>query len=136
MATPNYDAMSLAELGRRLIDTSSELVTQQIALAKQELREDIRLNIRAIIFFAVGGVLLLFAIICLLVALVHATSLLLGGRIWLAGLIWFVIFAAVGGAVIYFLGKRNLRVPPLKQSRTLVQEELEWARQRLTPPAR
>ena len=136
MAIPNYDAMSLAELGRRLIDTSSELVSGQIALAKQELREDIRLNIRAIIFFAVGGVLLLFAIICLLVALVHATSLLLGDRIWLAGLIWFVIFAAVGGAVIYFLGKRNLRVPPLKQSRTLVQEELEWARQRLTPPAR
>ncbi|MBX5492247.1 MAG: phage holin family protein [Chloroflexi bacterium] len=135
MATPNYDAMSLAELGRRLIDNVSELVEKQIALAKQELREDIRSNIRAIVLFVAGGMLLLFATVCLLIALIDATMLLFRWRLWGAALLWFVIFAVIG-AICLLLGRQRLRVPPLQRSRAIVQEEMEWARQRLTPPAR
>ena len=135
MATPNYEALSLSELGRRLVDNVSALVEKQIALAKQELREDIRSNLRAIILFVAGGLLLLFAAMCLLVALIDATMLLLRWPLWGAALLWGVLFAIVGAACL-LLGRQRLRVPPLQRSRAIVREELEWARQRLTPPER
>ena len=141
MATSDYEQMSLAELGRRLIDTTSELVERQVALAKQELREDLRSALRGGVLIGAGGVLLLFAVVCLLIALVSGTQQLLawalwsGWALWLAGLLWFLIFAALGAGCL-LLGRQRIPIPPLRQTRTLVQEELDWAKQRLTPPAR
>jgi uncharacterized membrane protein YqjE len=135
VATPNYEAMSLSELGRRLVDNVSALVEKQVALAKQELREDIRSNLRAIVLFVAGGLLLLFAAVCLLVALIHATTLVVPWPLWGAALLWCGLFALVGAGCLW-LGRQRLRVPPLQRSRAIVREEMEWARQRLTPPAR
>jgi len=130
----DYDQLSLGELARRLADTTSELVHKQIELAKQEAREDLRQNVRAAIFLAVGVVLLLFAVICLLGALVAGTSALTRWPLWLCALLWFVIFA-VAGVVLLLVGKQRLELRPLGRTRAEVKENVEWVKQRLTPPA-
>jgi uncharacterized membrane protein YqjE len=133
----DYDQLSVAELGRRLADTTSELVHKEIELAKQEAREDVRQNIRAAIILAVGAVLLLFAVVCLLIALVTGTTAISGERIPLpvSALIWVLIFA-VAGAVILFVGKQRLQLRPLGRTRAELKETVEWVKQRLTPPER
>ncbi len=139
MAT-DYDELSIPDLAHRLKDTVRLLVQKQVELAKQEAREDLRITVRGIILLAVGAALLLFAVVCLLIALTAATALLLanvvgGNPLWLAGLIWLIIFAA-GGAICLLLGKRRIRTRPLSLTRATLQEDVEWARQRLTPPER
>ncbi len=138
MAVTDYDQLSLGELGRRLTDTVTELVHKQIELAKQEVREDLRQNVRAGIWLGVGGVLLLFAVICLLIGLTALTGMLLGapvgGHAAGAG-IWLAIFA-IAGVVCLLIGKRRLQTQPLGRTRTEAKESVEWAKQRLTPPAK
>jgi uncharacterized membrane protein YqjE len=130
----DYDQLSINDLGRRLVDTTSDLVHKQIELAKQEAREDLRQNVRAGILLGIGAVLLLFAVICLLIALTAATALLLGNRLWLGALIWLLIFAVAGAAFLFF-GKQRLQLRPLGRARAEAKENVEWVRQRLTPPA-
>ena len=134
MSITDYDQLSIGELARRLADTTSQLVHKQIELAKQEAREDVRKNIRAAMMLGLGAVLLLFAIVCLLGALVAGTSALTGWPLWVCALLWFVIFAA-SGAVVLFIGKQRLQLRPLGHTRAEVKENVEWVKQRLTPPA-
>jgi uncharacterized membrane protein YqjE len=136
VSVTDYDQLSVTDLGRRLADTTSELVHKQIELAKQEAREDLRQNIRAAILLGIGAVLLLFAVVCLLVALIAGTTAVSGDRIalWGSALIWLLIFA-IAGAVLLFVGKRRLQLRPLGRTRAELKENVEWVRQRLTPPA-
>lgn len=134
MSVTDYDQLSIGELGRRLSDTTSDLVHKQIELAKQEAREDLRQNIRAAILLAVGAVLLLFAVVCLLVALIAGTSFVTGWHLAICALIWVLIFA-VAGAVVLLVGKQRLQLRPLGRTRAEVKENVEWVKQRLTPPA-
>jgi uncharacterized membrane protein YqjE len=130
----DYDQLSIPDLARRLADTTSDLVHKQIELAKQEAREDLRQNVRAGIILGVGAVLLLFAVICLLNALVAGTSALFGWPLFVSALIWFAIFAASGAGAV-FVGKQRLQLRPLGRTRAEVKENVEWVKQRLTPPA-
>lgn len=136
MSITDYDQLTIPDLARRLADTTSELVHKQIELAKQEAREDLRQNVRAAIILGVGAVLLLFAVICLLVALIAVTAALSGDRLplWGSALIWVLIFAASGAGAL-FVGKRRLELRPLGRTRAEVKENVEWVKQRLTPPA-
>jgi len=136
----DYDELSIPDLARRLAETGRLLVQKQIELAKQEAREDFQSTVRGVIFLAAGLVLLLFAVVCLLIALTAATALLLalftgGNPLWLAGIIWLVLFA-LGGGLCLWLGKQRVRTRPLSLTRASLEEDLEWARQRLTPPER
>ena len=139
MAT-DYDELSFPDLAHRLKDTVRLLVQKQVELAKQEAREDLRITVRGVILLAAGAALLLFAVVCLLIALTAATALLLasligGNPLWLAGVIWLVVFATAG-AICLLLGKQRIRTRPLNLTRATLQENVEWARQRLTPPER
>lgn len=133
MSITDYDQLSVGEIARRLADTTSELVHKEMELAKQEAREDLRQNVRAAIILGVGAVLLLFAVICLLGALVAGTSALLGWPLWVSALVWFAIFAIVG-AVGLIVGKQRLQLRPLGRTRAEMKETVEWVKQRLTPP--
>ena len=136
----DYDELSIPELARRLAETTRLLVQKQVELAKQEARADLQITVRGIIFLVVGAALLLFAVVCLLIALTAATALLLaslfgGNPLWLAGIIWLVLFAAAGGICLW-LGKQRIRTRPLSLTRAALQENVEWAKHRLTPPER
>jgi hypothetical protein len=142
VAVSDYDQLSAVELARQLGNTASQLVQKQIELAKQEAREDLRQTIRGIVIIVAGAVLLLFAVICLLIGLTSATGQLLslalrgaplGWLIALGALIWLIVFAAIG-AVCLILGKRRIQTNPLSRTRASLLEDLEWVKQRLTPP--
>jgi uncharacterized membrane protein YqjE len=138
VAVTDYDQLSLGELGRRLTETVTELVQKEIQLGKQELREDIRQNIRAIIWLAIGGVLLLFAVICLLISITALTGMVLGAPVGghaAGAAIWLVLFA-IAGVICLLVGKRQLNLHPLGTTRSELKETVEWAKLRLTPPAK
>ena len=136
MAATDYDQMSIGDLGRRLASTASALVDAQILLAKQEAREEVREGIRIGIWLGAGAGLLLFAVICLLIALTTGTAQALGWPIWVMAIIWLVIFAAAGVACLLVGRKRIQAMQPLGRTRTTLKEDLEWARQRLKPQER
>ena len=133
MSITDYNQLSVPDLARRLADTTSELVHKEIELAKQEAREDVRQNIRAGVILGVGAVLLLFAVICLLGAIVAGTSAATGWPLWVCALLWFALFAIVG-AIALLVGKQRLQLRPLGRTRTEMKETVEWVKQRLTPP--
>jgi hypothetical protein len=142
VAATDYENLSIRELGQRLADTTSDLAEKQVLLAKQEARENLQEAIRAAIWLGAGAGLLLFALICLLIALTsgtaHVIALVSGTaqaigaaqHTWIAGLIWLVIFGAAG-AVCLLVGRRRLRITPLGRTRAILKEDVEWARQRL-----
>ncbi len=132
MAT-DYDELSIPDLAHRLKDTVRLLVQKQVELAKQEAREDLHQTIRGLIFIVIGAGPLLFAVICLLIGLTAATAQLLGWPLWGAALLWLFLFA-LGGAVSLYLGKQRIATNPLRRTRAALKEDVEWARQRLTPP--
>jgi uncharacterized membrane protein YqjE len=135
MAATDYDQLSIRELGRRLADTAKDLANKHVLLAKQEAREDLRIGLQAAIWLGVGAALLLFALICFLVALMAGTAWLIGGphRLWLAAIIWLVVFLAIGAGCL-FVGRRRLQFQPLGRTRGILKEDEEWARQRLKLP--
>jgi uncharacterized membrane protein YqjE len=135
VAVNDYDQLSVPELAQRLASTTQALVQAEIALAKQEAREDLRVTIRGAILIALGAGLLLFATICLLVALTSATAALLNWPLWGAALLWVLIFAVIG-AICLVLGRQRIQTNPLSRTRASLKEVEQWARQRLTPPAR
>jgi hypothetical protein len=145
VAVTDYDRLSLSDIGHRLSDTARELVEKQILLGKQEAREQLRQAIRAAIWLGVGVALVLFAVVCLLIALTagtaHILALLTGPaarldwQFWVAALIWLVIFAVVG-AICLLVGKGRIPTQPLGLTRATLKENLEWAKQRLQQPER
>jgi uncharacterized membrane protein YqjE len=134
-AVTDYDQLSLGDLKRRLTYTTSELTRKQIELAKQEGREDLRQTIRAAIWLGIGAALMLFAVVCLLIALTSATSALTPLPLWGSALIWLVIFAAIG-AFCLLHGKGQIQTRPLGYTRATLKEDLEWVKQRLKPQGR
>jgi uncharacterized membrane protein YqjE len=139
MAATDYDQLSIPELGRRLADTAKDLANKHVLLAKQEAREDLRIGLQAAIWLGVGAALLLFALICFLVALTAGTARLIawviGGSdlLWLAAIIWLVVFLAIGAGCL-FVGRRRLQFQPFGRTRGILKEDEEWARQRLKLP--
>jgi hypothetical protein len=98
------------------------LVSLEIALAKQELREFAMTNIIAAACLAAGGV---FAILALLVALPVLVVVAVPWH-WEAALVWVIAYALIaGGLALYGKSRLSLRLP----TRTLesLKENKEWA---------
>jgi hypothetical protein len=98
------------------------LVSLEIALAKQELREIAMTNIIAAACLAAGGV---FAILALLVALPVLVVVAVPWH-WEAALVWVIAYALIaGGLALYGKSRLSLRLP----TRTLesLKENKEWA---------
>ncbi|HZU05781.1 MAG TPA: phage holin family protein [Chloroflexota bacterium] len=135
MAATDYEQLGLPELVRRLFDAVSTLVEKQIALAKQEAREDWQHAKRSALWLAVGAGLLLLAAICVPVVLITGTAALLRWPSWGAALLWLVLFAVLG-LLCLFQGRRRFPTRPFERTRAALQENWEWVKQRLKPQAR
>jgi uncharacterized membrane protein YqjE len=132
------DRRGFGALLRDLADGSASLVRGEVRLARMELASAASGVARGTAYMAVGGVLAMLGLLCLLTALV----LVLGDQwlprdlYWLAALIVLVL---LGGAAAFFAarGKRLLtpeRLVPDQTAATL-QEDKEWLKQRLTSGA-
>jgi uncharacterized membrane protein YqjE len=119
----------VVELIGHLGEDLTRLVHQEVALAKQEVRESLRLTVSGAILIAVGALLALLAVIMLLVLVVE----LVAAHALAAG----VLALVLGGVAValVLVGKARLRVGP--PSRTLphtmasLKEDVAWAKQQL-----
>ncbi len=113
---------SSRELAGEAMQGVQRLVSLEIALAKQELREIAIVNLIAATCIAVAGLL---AILALLVALPVLIVVLVPWH-WQAALIWAVAYALIAsGLAIYGKSRLSVRLP----TRTLesLKENKEWA---------
>jgi uncharacterized membrane protein YqjE len=133
MATPESNgeqarSQTTGELIKQLSEQTSELVRQEVNLAKAELAEKGRqAGVGAGIFGVAGliGATAFFALTAALIALLSE-----GMDTWLAALIVAVVYAVIAG-VGAMLGKTRIKqaTPPApEQTIDSVKEDVQWAK--------
>jgi cytochrome c biogenesis protein CcdA len=113
---------SSRELAADVMQGVQRLVSLEIALAKQELREIAIVNVIAVACMAAAGLL---AILALFVAVPVLVVALVPWH-WQAALVWAVAYVLIaGGLALYGRSRLSLRMP----SRTIesLKENKEWA---------
>ena len=111
------------DLARLAVEDTIRLVQQEIELAKIELQEMLRSNIKAAIFLVLAAFCALLFVVMLLVTL----ALLIPAHALVAGietavfLLLLVIFALIGRSML------KIGAPP--KTMTTLKEDAEWARQ-------
>jgi len=121
-ATNGNGRRGVIDLARLAVEDTIRLVQQEIQLAKIEIQEMLRSNIKAAVFLALAAVCALFFFLMLLVtlALVIPAHALVAG-IETVFLVLLVIFALVGKSML------KIGAPP--KTMTTLKEDAEWARQ-------
>lgn len=124
---PNGSAVDgrrgLIDLARMAVEDVIRLVQQEIQLAKVEIQEMLRSNIKAAIFLgaaALCGLLFLVMLLVTIALLVPAHALAAG----IETLILLLLLIALG-----FIGKSMLRIGPPPKTMTTLKEDAEWAKQ-------
>ncbi|HEX8904395.1 MAG TPA: phage holin family protein [Longimicrobiaceae bacterium] len=123
---PSAAEPQLGDLFRQLAQDSATLVRQEMALAKAELRENVKSVARDTAKIAVGAVLAVVGALVLVLFLV----LLLGdalGKYWLGALIVGVLLLAIGGFLAMGAMKR-LKKDTITPDQTLqtLKEDKQW----------
>ena len=111
------------ELARVAVEDTIRLVQQEIQLAKIEIQEMLKSNLRAAIFLGVAGVCGMLFFIMLLVFI----ALLIPAHALVAGIeaVVFLVLAVVLG----LSGKGMLKIGPPPKTITTLKEDAEWAKQ-------
>ena len=113
----------LIDLARVAVEDTVRLVQQEIQLAKIEIGEMLRSNIKAAVFLSVAAVcaLLFFVMLLVTIALVIPAHALVAGIETALFLVLLIVFALVG--------KSMLRIGAPPKTMTTLKEDAEWAKQ-------
>jgi hypothetical protein len=124
------DDRPLAELMRDLSQQSTELIRQEIELAKAELRAKGKSAGVGAGMFGAAGLIALFGVGALTACLVLALATAVDA--WLAALIVAVVYlAAAGVAALVGKGKVQEATPPApEQAIASTKEDVRWTKQR------
>jgi hypothetical protein len=124
------DDRALAELMRDLSQQSTELIRQEIELAKAELRAKGKSAGVGAGMFGAAGLVALFGVGALTACLVLALATAVDA--WLAALIVAVVYlAAAGVAALVGRGKVQEATPPApEQAIASAKEDVRWTKQR------
>ena len=119
---------SLGDLFKQLAQDSGTLVKQEMALAKAEIRENMRSMTKDVALLAAGGAVLLVGVLVLTAFLVALLGDILGDEYWLGALIIGLIYAAIG-AFLLAKGKKQLQQDDMRPDRTIatLKEDKRWA---------
>jgi hypothetical protein len=114
-----------------IIDDAQELIGQQLALFKAELKEDIRKAKEAMISFAFGLILVIPGCLLLLMMLPQLLNWLVPAiPMWACYGLTGGLLAILGGALVY-LGVRKLEtLHPPEQSVAALKENVQWTTNR------
>ena len=124
------DDRALADLMRDLSQQSTELIRQEIELAKAELRQKGKAAGIGAGMFGAAGVIALFAVGALTACLILALATAMDA--WLAALIVAVVYLAVAGvAALLGKGKMQEATPPApEQAIESTKEDVQWTKHR------
>jgi len=113
----------LIDLARVAVEDTVRLVQQEIQLAKIEIGEMLRSNIKAAVFLSVAAVcaLLFFVMLLVTIALVIPAHALVAGIETALFLVLLIVFALVGKSML------KIGAPP--KTMTTLKEDAEWAKQ-------
>ena len=113
----------LIDLARVAVEDTVRLVQQEIQLAKIELKEMLRSNIKAAVFLGIAAFCGLLFFIMLLVTI----ALIIPAHALVAGIetVLFLVLALILGLV----GKSRLLIGPPPKTMTTLKEGAEWAKQ-------
>jgi hypothetical protein len=126
----SVENQSIADVLRNAIRDAQDLVRGEVALAKAELRQEVRRAGAGAAAFAAAAVAGVLALTFLLTAVAWAISELLGWPVW-AGFGVVTLLMAVTAGVLAMIGKRQLAVErrmPLTMD--TMKENMEWMRAR------
>jgi uncharacterized membrane protein YqjE len=117
---------ALGDLFRQLAQDSATLVRQEMALAKAELKSNVKSVARDAAMVAVGGILALVGVTVLIAFLVVAVGDALDNY-WLGALIVGVLFLLVGG-ILAMSSLKKLKNEDVAPTRTLetLKEDKQW----------
>ena len=113
----------LIDLARVAVEDTVRLVQQEIQLAKIEIKEMLRSNIKAAVFLGAAtfcGLVFFFMLLVTIALVIPSHALVAGIETGL-----FLILAAILGLT----GKRMLKIGPPPKTMTTLKEDAEWARQ-------
>ena len=119
------------ELAAEVVRDAQQLVSLEIALAKQELKELVTSNAIAAGMIAGGGMVLFVAVF----VAVPVTVVALVPWHWQAALVWTLAYAAVGIALV-LLGKSRLRIKLPARTIASLKESKQWALRRMRSTVR
>lgn len=117
--------MSTRELVAAAVASATDLVRDEIELARLELKRDLKAQMRSSIWLVVGVVFALMVLALLLVAVAFALATVLPG--WGAALI-VAGFAAIVATITGIVGYVTIVRKPLDVTRRTLKEDLEWAK--------
>ena len=116
---------SVGSLIRGALDDARDLIREEIALARAELRAEMNRVTAAGVRLSMGGVLLMFAAALLLVGISLAVAALLNWPAW-AGFGIVAIVLAIAGAVFVSNGRSMLRrVETLPRTKQTIKETFQ-----------
>lgn len=120
---------SVTSLVSGIVNDFQELLKQQMALFKSEVREDLRQTREVAVSLAAGLGLALLGVVLLCLMLVHLLHWATNNQLPLWGCYGIVggVLAAVGAALLYAGKKRAETVNPLpEQSVQAMRENVQW----------
>jgi hypothetical protein len=127
---PNLRQLANRDLVAQLAEKASELARAEVALAKAEVRADIRSEIRMASGLGVAGVCAIWTVSLLLVAAVLGIA----EAGWLPG--WAAALAVAAavllvGTIAGLVGWSKRVRTPLEKTRRTLQDNVKWAKERI-----
>lgn len=118
---------SLGDLFRQLADDSATLIRQEVALAKSEMRENVKHVAKDASMIAVGGVVAAIGALVLVAFLVMIVGKALGAP-WAGALVVGLLFV-VAGALVARSAAKHLKDDTLTPEQTIrsLKEDKQWA---------
>jgi len=131
--TSSHAEPSLAQLLTGIANDAKELLRQELALAKHEVREDLRKTKTAMLSLGIGVGVAAIGGLLLILMLVHLLNALAGLPLWACYGIVGGLFLIMGG-VLLLIAKHTIAridvVPP--QTVETMKENVQWIKERAT----
>jgi cobalamin biosynthesis protein CobD/CbiB len=133
MATEREREASVSTLISGIVGDAQELVRKEIALARQEIREEISSAKDASIKLAIAGAVLAIGALLLVLTLAQALAALLNVPNWVGYGIVGLALAAAGYLMLSAAQKRIQAIKPVPEKTVeTMKENVEWIKDRTT----
>lgn len=123
----HHHEQSTAALLRDAVDKGSDLIADEVRLAKQEVAETVRGGVAAV----VGGAVAALGVIGFLV-LAIVTIITIAPVHWAAAAGFSLLFLAIAVAASLYAARHLRRTSPLQETTESIKEDVQWAKRQLT----